>query len=176
MALFEFPFIPLRRWFKGADTTLLALYLETFYAKILADCSEEVENVLTVIYDGLVAVNRFMTASYHEALWVKSHRASEISVQGMAFMEWFNEAAMEALRQEVPRFKLMPKFHFFAHLVHSMKNAATRNVDSLNCLAFSCQVDEDFVGRIAVQSRHVSIRSVHDRTVQRYCLNLGLRW
>ncbi|CAE7270474.1 unnamed protein product [Symbiodinium pilosum] len=89
------------RWFKGADTTLLALYLETFYAKILADCSEEVENVLTVIYDGLVAVNRFMTASYHEALWVKSHRASEISVQGMAFMEWFNEAAMEALRQEV---------------------------------------------------------------------------
>ena len=79
-------------------------------------------------------------------------------------MKAFNHAAAEAVNLGVSRFKIMPKFHFFAHLVHYMRKACSKGDPSLNVLAYSCQLDEDFIGRISGQSRQVSIRAVHEFT------------
>ncbi|CAE7230697.1 unnamed protein product [Symbiodinium pilosum] len=160
----------------GADTTLLAKYLQTLYGCVLADCGIEEESFLEVIYDGLVAINKFMSSIYHQPLWVEAVDAGQIADLGMDFMKAFNHAAAESLNLGVPRFKIMPKFHFFAHLVHYMRKACSKGDPSLNVLAYSCQLDEDFIGRISGQSRQVSIRTVHERSIQRYFLNLGLRW
>ena len=117
-----------------------------------------------------------MSSIYHQPLWLQPTDAARIAQQGMLFMRAFNCAASRALEKSVPRFKVMPKFHFFAHIVHSMRRAARMDQVSLNALAYACQLDEDFVGRVSGQSRNVSIRNVHERTLQRYCLNLALRW
>ena len=144
--------------------------------RILADCSEEEENILTTVYEGLVAINHFMSSVYNQPLIVQPADSGKNAEYGLLFMRAFNGAALDALGLRRPRFKVMPKFHLYAHIVHSMRLASERGEESLNILAFSCQVDEDYVGKVAGQSRNVSIRKVHARTIQRYCLNLALRW
>ncbi|CAE7252654.1 unnamed protein product [Symbiodinium sp. CCMP2456] len=164
------------RWFKGNDTTILVKFLEWKYKQVLADCDSELESVLTVIYNGLVAINNFMRSVYAQPLWVRPEVCGQMARQGMIFMKSFNSAAARALGLGQPRFKYMPKFHLMAHIFHSLQKNASEGVLGLNVLAFSCQMDEDFIGRVAGQSRNVSIRTVHDRTVQRYLLNLAMRW
>ncbi|CAE7945444.1 unnamed protein product [Symbiodinium sp. KB8] len=132
--------------------------------------------VLFAIYDGLVAINTFMRKVYALPLWVKPADALELASQGLLFMRQFNAAARLCLAAGKPRFKFMPKFHLWSHLVHYLRRSAESHIDSLNIIAFSCQLDEDFIGRIAAQSRNVSIRTVHQRTVQRYLMNFALRW
>lgn len=151
-------------------------FLEWKYKQVLADCDSELENVLTVILNGLVAINKFMRSVYAQPLWVRPEVSGQMARQGMIFMRSFNSAAAHALSLGRPRFKFMPKFHLMAHIFHSLQKNASDGVLGLNILAFSCQMDEDFIGRVAGQSRNVSIRTVHDRTVQRYLLNLALRW
>ena len=134
------------------------------------------ENALSAIYNGLVAINAFMRLVYAQPLWVRPEVCGEMAMCGMDFMRSFNSAAAYALGVGRPRFKYMPKFHLMAHLFHSLQRSASKGFMGLNILARSCQMDEDFIGRVAGQSRNVSIRTVHDRTVQRYLLNLALRW
>lgn len=154
----------------------MAKFLEVKFRQVLADCDPGIEDVLSTIHDGLVAINIFMRKVYALPLWVKPADASELASQGLLFMRAFNAAAHSCLGAGKPRFKFMPKFHLFSHLVHYIRRSAVKNIFSLNIIAFSCQLDEDFIGRVAAQSRNVSIRTVHERTVQRYLLNLALRW
>lgn len=176
MVWVSFFFVESRRWFKGADTPLLAKFLQYRYSRVLADCDEADEAVFRTIYDGLKHINGFMRAIYEQPLWVEPTDVENIAQMGLGFMRALNQAARHALELQRPRFKIQPKFHLFAHLVHSMSLASQSGATSLNILAHSCQMDEDFIGKISSQSRHVSIRTVHCRTIQRYCLNLALKW
>ena len=169
-------FFESRRWFKGADTPLLAKFLQYRYCRALADCDEADEPVFRTIHAGLKHINGFMRAIYEQPLWVEPNDAANIAQMGLGFMRALNLAAQQALDLQRPRFKIQPKVHLFAHLVHGMFLASQSGATSLNILAHSCQMDEDFIGKISMQSRHVSIRSVHCRTIQRYCLNLALKW
>ena len=48
--------------------------------------------------------------------------------------------------------------------------------DSISPLAWSTQMDEDFVGHIATASRHVSIRTLHEKTLGRFKISLAQHW
>ena len=76
----------------------------------------------------------------------------------------------------LPRFKTVLKVHMLAHFVHDLYEASYRQQPLLNFLTLSCQLDEDFIGRVAFQSGQVSVRSVHYRTLQRFLVNLAIRW
>ena len=134
------------------------------------------EGTLSGIYAGMLAVNRFMRRVYSLPLWLKPQDAAELASNGLLFLRAHNAAARSSLAAGRPRFKVMPKYHLFCHLIYYLQRSSERNVDCLNILCFSCQLDEDFIGRVASQSRNVSIRTVHERTIQRYLLNLALRW
>ena len=165
-----------RRWFKGNDTTIMSKWLEWKVGRLLADCDEAVEGPLQVIFEGLAASNACLSGLYHQPLWIAPADALHIARSGFVFLSSLSRAANHFLEASSPRYKLNPKCHMFSHVLHRLWHASSLNLVSLNVLAESCQQDEDFVGRISFQSRQVSIRTVHLRTLQRYCLNLGLRW
>ena len=165
-----------RRWFKGNDTTIMAKWLEWKVRRLLADCDEAVETPLRVIFDGLAGINACLSALYHQPLWIAPSDALGIARSGFVFLSSLTQAANHFLQASRPRYKLNPKAHMFSHVMHRLWKTGSQGLTSLNILAESCQQDEDFVGRISFQSRQVSIRTVHARTLQRYCLNLGLRW
>lgn len=45
-----------------------------------------------------------------------------------------------------------------------------------NPLTYSCQMDEDLVGRVSAFSRVVSSRTIHERTLSRYQVALAGKW
>ena len=134
------------------------------------------EEYCEYVFNGLVAINAFMAGVYHRPLWVSPQDAGMLGDLGLTFLRTLNQLAIWSLEKSLPRFKVNPKLHLFSHVCHAWLLASRRGHETLNVLAFSVQLDEDFVGKIATQSRHVSIRSVHERTIQRYMLNLALRW
>ena len=165
-----------RRWFKGSDTTIIAKFLEWLLPRHLADCDEDQELQLTQMLEGLTAINSCLGNLYHQPLWIQPATSCSNARDGMKFLSCLLRCADYYLSQEVPRFKLMPKAHMFAHAMHKLWAAGSKNRLCMNVLSESCQMDEDFVGRISSQSRNVAVRTVHSRTLQRFCLNLGLRW
>ena len=167
----------LRRWFKGADTTVLARYLQNKYNRVLADFCGPHEHHLVTIYEGMCECNAFLSGLYHQPLWILPSDAWVLATHAIKFLESHNKAASYALHTlALPRFKTVPKVHMLAHFVHDLYEASYRQQPLLNFLSYSCQLDEDFIGRIAFQSRQVSVRTVHYRTLQRFLVNLAIRW
>ena len=167
----------LRRWFKGNDSRILVRWLDYTYTRVLADFEDDHENYVVAIQRGLKAINKFISGLFRQSLWIEPGDAWVLATHGMKFMDAYNMVANYALKTlQLPRFKVPPKLHMFAHLVHDLY-AAHRTIRAcMNVVASSCQMDEDYVGRVAFQSRQVSIRSVHERKIQRYLVNLCLRW
>ena len=107
---------------------------------------------------------------------MKPSQARLVGYNGLMFIKTFGKLASMALRQKLPRFQLVPKVHIWAHVVHDLLEAAKKPHMVLNPLAYSCQCDEDFVGKICTLSRATHARTMHCRTLQKYLLNLALRW
>ena len=72
--------------------------------------------------------------------------------------------------------EIQPKLHFFGEILHPLEVQQRENRPSINPLAWGTQADEDFVGTISSFSRMVSVRTVHERTIQRYQVGLAMRW
>jgi hypothetical protein len=65
-------------------------------------------------------------------------------------------------------FPLYPKLHVFHHQMVEIKRSGMTAKMAINPAMFSCQMDEDTVGRASRISRRVSIKLVASRTLQRY--------
>ena len=165
-----------RSWFKGADTTIVCKWLEWKIPRFEADYEGDHDEHLSQLSRALVEGNSFMSALYHQPLWLKPSDALRISNHGLAFLSLYSSLAGYAFQQGWPRYKLQPKFHMLAHILYSLRDAGSKNIETLNPIAFSCQLDEDFIGRVATLSRTVSSRTIHERTIQRFLLNVASRW
>ena len=147
------------------------------YGRILAEEMQEHERYFEAIYNAASGINAFLSGLFRQPLWVEPEAADGLAKHGMKFMESFCFAAHYALNVlQTPRFKIPPKLHMLAHFCHKLYSASQARLPLLNFLSSSCQMDEDFIGKIAFQSRQVSIRTVHRRSIQRYLVNLAIRW
>ena len=105
-----------------------------------------------------------------------SQTAMAVADHGFLFLQAFNKLAGLALARNFPRYQVIPKAHMWAHVVHSLRLQATTGQLVLNPLSFSCQVDEDFVGRVCALSRICHPATVHFRTLQKYKVCMAIRW
>ena len=171
-------FSSLRSWFKGADTRCICNFIEWFFARSLANTpvDDPNEEFMSNILAGAQHCNQFLRQLYSSGLWMPSNTASMIANHGLSFLRVFNKLAAEALLRQVPRYQLVCKLHMFGHLCHSLRLDAAASEWVLNPLSFSCQGDEDFVGRICQIARACHGRTMHERTLQKYKVNLAIRW
>ena len=128
------------------------------------------------IWQAAVFANRSLQILYHEGLFMEPSKAALVAENGLMFIRTFGKLATRSLELKLPRFQLVPKIHIWAHVVHELKQAASFSHPVLNPLAYSCQCDEDFVGKICALSRATHARTLHHKTLQKYRLNLALRW
>ena len=91
-------------------------------------------------------------------------------------MACFTKAAEYAYSINLTRFKFQPKFHMIAEVRWQLLEEKRLGATSINPLAYSCQMNEDFVGKIAQMSRMVASRRVHAKTIERYRLTLLRAW
>ena len=125
----------------------------------------------------LEASNTFFVRLYRAPLWISGDDRDVMIDSLKDVMANFKVAASYGFKVlNVPRFKYQPKFHQIAEVRFQLLEDRAKGIKSLSPLTFNCQMDEDFVGRVAQMSRAVSSRAVHRKTLQRYKLAVSSVW
>ena len=167
--------MPLRSWFKGADTTSLLIFLEDKLKGAYPNVVEE----RPYYQDMLLAVcsaNAFLKTLYHGGLWLSATESSYVIAEGQKCLKHFQRCAERAFHLGFTRWKLQPKFHMLGEVLFEMGTLRMAGKPVPNPLTYSCQMDEDLVGRVSAFSRVVSSRTIHERTLSRYQVALAGKW
>ncbi|CAJ1340732.1 unnamed protein product [Effrenium voratum] len=162
-------------WFKGADTTVLTSFLQWRCERALADYDDEHEDYLQWITDALQEGNLFMAELYWQPFWLKPSDAARIAAHGKKLLFLYSRCASYAFARKWTRYKINPKFHMLAHLIHSLQRGGVGDHETVNPIAHSV-MDEDFVGKVSTLTRSVSPRLIESRTLQRYLVCVATRW
>ena len=149
---------------KGAFTRTLMDFAEGRFG------SEDFSNneLLSSCQEACAAANSMLRLLYNNDLWLTVDVAHEAGELGMRFLRRFEFLARRSHELGKRMFILQPKCHAFHHLCLDLLQGSQRNEDSLNILAFSCQADEDFIGKPSRLSRRVtSGDTTSDRVIDR---------
>lgn len=162
-----------RNWFKGADTVSILLFLEhTLQDKLDTFTDEDTKKLFELCLVATSSANKFMKTLYNAGFWLSFSERQDLISHGHRLLNAFNSCADLCYWADLTRFKLQPKQHMFGELMFEIEFHHRHKWPTPNPLAYSTQMDEDFVGRICVFSRKVSICSIHSRTLSRYQIAL----
>ena len=122
------------------------------------------------------SANAFLKTLYHGGLWLSATESSYVIAEGQKCLKHFQRCAERAFHLEFTRWKLQPKFHMLGEVLFEMGTLRMAGKPVPNPLTYSCQMDEDLVGRVSAFSRVVSSRTIHERTLSRYQVALAGKW
>ena len=157
---------PTGGWSKGHTT----LCLMRFFIHHCQNSMDALGNfpLLEKAFEAALEMHLFLTKLYKEGLWICRRKARELYLHGARFLKLYGQLAHDSFRLSRPLFSLMPNLHrihhIFFHLADQERGGATW---ILSPLSWSCQVEEDFIGRPSRVSRRVSTRLMMQRTLQR---------
>lgn len=175
--------IQLRTWFKGADTAAICKFVEHTFGQLTAPAGFEL--YCECIHLAAEASNTVLSCMYTSGLWLRPMEASAIARHSLCFARRFRECSELAFQMEKCRFRITPKYHAYVHLTHAVIQQLGNLVDEvlendtpaiLNPLSYSCQLDEDYIGSIAMLSRTTTTGHVHEGTMNRYLVTLQREW
>ena len=172
----------LRTWFKGADTYAVARWVEFKFRDLPAPGWEDFRDS---IFETAKCANTFLSTLYRNGLWLQPALAGLVIRCGMGFLQEYRVCAQFAYEDNKCRYKIPPKYHAFCHITHTLieylgkvgEQVVHENLPSiLSPLAWSCQLDEDFVGQISALSRTGDLNHAHEKAMNLYLMNLPKYW
>ena len=125
------------------------------------------------------AGNACLRTLFSRGVFLSNSDAGFAGEMGMKFLRRFASLAHKCRVLGRMLFPLQPKGHTFHHIVLELVLAASRDNRShiVNPLAWSCQADEDFVGRPSRVSRRVRPGKIQvRRVIQRYLKGAYCHW
>ena len=166
--------ILVRSWFKGADTVVINKFLEAKFTALLGshDFGNNV-GYIQQVDQCLRDANDFMTSLYRAGLFITLKRLKHLVRVGQSMVKGYSQCANLAFRSNLARFKFNPKYHMLCHIIYSLTQELAARRCPINPLAYSCQMPEDFINRVATLSRGVSPKTVAIRTLELYRLAVG---
>ena len=133
-------------------------------------------NYFKQIHGMIAAANGFMRTLFHCALWLSQGERDHLIQCGNEVAKLYKKCANFAYRAGFTRWKLQPKYHMMGEIIFQLEDDKRHERCSMSPLSSSTQMDEDLVGHISKASRHVSIRTLHERTLGRYKVALATHW
>ncbi|CAE7227135.1 unnamed protein product [Symbiodinium sp. CCMP2592] len=152
-------------WSKGSTTLCLLRWFVCFCHQVRDTIPED--SLLFLAWQAAWKINKFFSLLYREKLWIIASRAKEIAAHGRAFLKYNGRCAKRAFDENLPLFMFMPNLHRLHHLMMRMEDQAEVSAFVQNGLMWSCQIEEDFIGRPSRLSRRVHPRRVIERTLLR---------
>ncbi|CAK9061295.1 unnamed protein product [Durusdinium trenchii] len=157
-------------WSKGDFTRLLHLWFADY-------CSREVigktqDPVYLMCAEATAKINEFIGGLYHEGIFIKPERAQSLAESGLSFLQLYLKLARCCFERRQKRFPIMPKCHYLHHQMLDVLEQGRAGKFAVNCLVYSCQMQEDFVGRPSRLARRVSSRTTAMRVIQRLFLSI----
>ena len=113
----------------------------------------------------MAAANACLRGLYMSGVWLRSREGHALALNGIRFLAGYGRLAKMAFSAGIRRFVLLPKHHFFHHIMVDMMGSSNNWV--LNPLIHSVQLQEDFIGKPSRVSRRVSAKVHALRTLQR---------
>lgn len=155
-------------WHKGALTSNLFQWLVTLLSGLPRDGNG-------LVLQCLIATNRMnalFSFLYHGGVFLSEEECKFVAEQGIEFLKTYYSLACFMFRASKQwLYPLYPKLHIFHHLMLEVRDNGKSIKKSCNPLVWSCQLDEDVVGRCSRLSRRVNVRTVALRTMQRYLIS-----
>ena len=163
---------PNGQWSKGhVSTVLLKWFLHwsrcvDLTGHPLLEKSVEAANILQQFLDGLYQGNVFFTVA----------EGARVSLLGRRFLSLYAELALDSHRSNRALFIMMPKIHAMDHLVWEMQACSSSGRPSFNPLAWSNQMNEDYISRPSRLARRVSPRTAILRVINRVLQAMRKHW
>ena len=152
-------------WHKGALTANLTAWLVI----LLEEGPRDSDGLLMKCCAATRRINAMFSVLYRSGLFLGEMECAFVAEQGLQYLSCYQELALQMYRSNRQHlFPLYPKLHVMHHILLEVKSKGTAVKTAMNPMAFSCQMDEDVVGRASRLSRRVNIRKVAYRTLQRY--------
>ena len=159
---------------KASDSRLLLSWL-VWYLKL---------NLVTPTVDGHNQTLRHMlevcestleiNMLHHHGLWLPRACAQKLYASILTALRGYAYLGRAAIGYGIRSFIIKPKHHALHHVAYRLKLQLFQGSELiLSPQAFSCDVNEDFIGRISRLSRRVSIKLCDLRVCQRYHLKIA---
>ena len=153
---------------KGALTTNLMLWLAEIIGKLPCDT----RRLLPECQEATCCMNNLFECLIRADAFLSKEECIYVSAKGLRFLQVYSKMARAQFQEGCPwNFPLYPKLHAYHETILQVQHDGQRVGMAINPLMFSCQVDEDTVGRTSRLSRRVNIRLVMTRTLQRYLMS-----
>lgn len=107
--------------------------------------------------------------------FLRPHCRDEIAKHCRKFLFAYAELARLCFLQRRTLYAMVPKAHALAHVYHSLElSKRARHSVACNPALHDCSMAEDFIGKVARQSRRVSFRNVEENTILAYKIKTRL--
>ena len=166
--------MPAGKWNKGCVTTNILLWLEALLAE--REPNLPGDNILRKCLQALQHVNRFHRMIYSCDAFIHGTLGQFLSNDLREFLRLYRELVRDTFNQGRRLFGLMPKLHALDHVAFRLDSQSCQFGMSESPLMAGCQQDEDFIGKPSRLSRRVNIRSLVQRTYERYLISARTAW
>lgn len=158
---------PSGHWSKNMDTSTVVKFVAWLCAKNSA--AHTGDTILECIADACAAIGQFMHVVFEASFFLTESEGWQLVASGHAFLSCYARLARESCNAGLCLFKLKPKVHMFAHIVHTAFEQYKLGTDLvINPVAESTFMLEDFVGKVARLSRRVSPKLQGVKIIYRY--------
>ena len=159
---------------KASDTRLLLIWIAWFLRlniqnPVVAGHQQHLEHMLEVVQATLD-----INILHHHGLWLERPCAVRLYACMMTCLRGYSYLGKVALQQKIRSFIQKPKLHALHHIAYKIRTQLLNGaVVIASPQMLSCDVNEDFIGRISRLSRRVGFRLVDLRVIQRYYLKIA---
>ena len=160
---------------KGADTTLMLQWL-LFYVGLTLQGNPAAEHVqILKSMHALCKATLAATSIMHmHGLWMDRACARLLYIQLMRTLRGYQLLGSRCLSMGYRAFIQKPKNHALHHIAWSIREQLLHGAPLiLNPEAFSCEPDEDFIGRVSRLSRKLDVRKQGSRVFSRMFLKIN---
>ncbi|CAE7509436.1 unnamed protein product, partial [Symbiodinium necroappetens] len=154
-------------WSKGSDSVVFMKFLLWLVENLPVPHTEKPWKYLR---QGAASIGVCMRTLYEESIFMEKSTALQCAEDGYMFLCCYSHLVNHSVHHKRLLFNLVPKLHYWHHVVAELRNSALDDKTSLvfnpttNCTSMC----EDYIGQIARLSRRVSARTVHSRVLRRY--------
>ena len=153
---------------KGSDTTLLTHWLLFFLRVQIGPVDDSHKRLCSALEQTLQSAIIVWQILHTHRVWLNRPCAQRLEHHLLRALRGFKVAAAECHGLGLAGFGLKPKLHALHHVVKDVESQLNSGaLRILNPLVFSCEGNEDMVGRISRLARRVSARCVNKRVFDR---------
>lgn len=157
---------------KGADSIVLLRWLAWFSSLQLRShpASVALQKIREAATSGLL-----MQGMHRHGIFLRPHCREQIARHIRKFLFAYAELAHLCFLQRRTLYAMVPKAHALAHIQHQLElSKHARHSVACNPALYDCSMAEDFIGKVARQSRRVSYRNIEENTILAYKIKTRL--